>query len=305
MSEDLEAPEAPAFRSGFVAVVGRPNVGKSSLVNALVGSKVAIVSDRPQTTRFPIRGIADGPDHQIVFVDTPGYHRPRTALGERLNRRVDDAVSEVDAVLQVVDAAAGVGRGDAFVAEREVKPFTGPKLAAVNKVDLMRGRREVPELVAASRLSEFDHIVPTSARTGLGVEELRRAIVGSLPAGDLLFPVGTVTDQTVELRIAESIREKAVKITREEVPHSIAVVIEEIERDNETGFVTVSCRLLVERESQKGILVGKGGETLKEIGSKARLELEPLLGARMHLDIRVKVLKEWQRDPAALDRLGF
>jgi GTPase len=293
------------FRSGFVAVVGRPNVGKSSLVNALVGTKVAIVSDKPQTTRIPIRGIDDGPNHQIVFVDTPGYHRPRTALGERLNRRVDDAVSEVDAVLQVVDAAAGVGRGDAFVAGREVKPFSGPKIAAVNKVDLMRGRREVPELVAASRLAEFDHIVPTSARTGLGIDELRRAIVATLPEGDLLFPVGTLTDQTVELRIAETIREKAVQVTREEVPHSISVVIEELERDDETGFLTVSCQLLVERESQKGILVGKGGETLKRIGSAAREELERLLGARMHLDIRVKVLKEWQRDPGALDRLGL
>lgn len=305
MSDEADPGGTSPFRSGFVAVVGRPNVGKSSLLNVLVGTKVAIVSDKPQTTRFPIRGIADGPGHQIVFVDTPGYHKPRTALGERLNRRVDDVVGQVDAVLQVVDAAAGVGRGDAFVAEREVRSFGGPKLVAVNKVDLLRGHREVPELAAASRLAEFDHVVPTSARTGFGVDGLRRAIVAALPEGDLLFALGSVTDQPVEIRIAEAIREKALKVTREEVPHSVAVVVEEIERDNETGFVTVSCQVLVERESQKGILIGHGGETLKRIGSRAREELEPLLGARMHLALRVKVLEEWQRSPAALDRLGF
>jgi GTP-binding protein Era len=295
----------PAFRSGFVGVVGRPNVGKSSLVNALVGTKVAIVSDKPQTTRQPVRGILNGQGFQIVFTDTPGFHKPRTALGERLNRRVDDAVSEVDVVLMVVDAASGVGRGDAFVADREVKPFSGPKVCAVNKVDRLRRRGEVPELAAAAQLAEFDHIFPTSARTGRGLPDVRDVIVGLLPEGPPLFPTGQATDQPIELRIAEVVREKALALTREEVPHSIAVVADEVERDEETGLVRIACRLLVERESQKGIVIGRGGAMLKEIGTGARRELEALLGSKVFLDLRVKVMREWQRDERALDRLGL
>lgn len=295
----------PAFRSGFVGVVGRPNVGKSSLVNALVGTKVAIVSDKPQTTRQPVRGILNGPGFQIVFTDTPGFHKPRTPLGERLNQRVDDAVSEVDVVLMVVDAASGVGRGDAFVADREVKPFSGLKVCAVNKVDRLRRRGEVPELAAAAQLAEFDHIIPTSARTGRGLPDVRDVIVGLLPEGPLLFPTGQATDQPIELRIAEVVREKALALTREEVPHSIAVVADEVERDEETGLVRIACRLLVERESQKGIVIGRGGAMLKEIGTGARRELEALLGSKVFLDLRVKVMREWQRDEGALDRLGL
>jgi len=294
-----------AFRSGFVAVVGRPNVGKSSLVNALVGTKVSIVSDKPQTTRHVVRGVLTGPDFQAVFTDTPGYHKPRTPLGDRLNRRVEEAVAEVDAVLLVVDAASGVGRGDAFVAQREVAPFRGPKLCAVNKVDLLRRHAEVPQLQAASDLAGFDHVIPTSAKTGRGLPELRALIAAALPEGDPLFPQDQATDQSMELRIAEVVREKALVLTREEIPHSIAVVVEEIERDNETGFVTVSCRLFVERESQKGIVIGRGGGMLREIGTRARMELEEVLGARVHLEIRVKVQKEWQRDPVAMDRWGL
>jgi GTPase len=293
------------FRFGAVVVVGRPNVGKSSLVNALVGTKVAIVSDKPQTTRFGIRGVLTGEDHQIVFADTPGYHRPRTALGDRLNRRVEDAVSNVDAILLVVDAAAGVGRGDAFVADRHVRPFGGPKLCAVNKIDRLRGHAEVPQLQAASALADFDDIVPTSARTGQGLDVLRGVLVKALPAGPAMFPPTEVTDQPVELRVAETVRERALAVTREEVPHSVAVVVEEMDRDERTGFVRISGSILVERESQKGILVGKGGETLKDIGTAARRELERLFGSKVHLDLRVKVLKDWQRDPRALDRLGF
>jgi GTP-binding protein Era len=293
------------FRSGLVAVVGRPNVGKSSLVNALVGTKVAIVSDKPQTTRMVVRGITNGPDHQVVFTDTPGFHKPRTPLGERLNRRVEDAVADVDAVLQVVDAAAGVGRGDAFVAEREVTPFPGPKLCAVNKVDLLRGHAEVPQLAAAADLASFDHVIPTSATTGRGIDDLRSAIVEAMPEGVALFGPDQLTDQPIELRVAEIVREKALAVTREEIPHSIAVVAEEIERDPHTGLVRIACRILVERESQKGIVIGRGGEMLKRIGSRAREELELILGSKVFLELRVKVLRDWQRDPSAMDRLGL
>jgi GTP-binding protein Era len=294
-----------SFRSGLIAVVGRPNVGKSSLVNALVGEKVAIVTDKAQTTRFPIRGVLTTDDYQMAFTDTPGFHKPRTLLGERLNARVGDAVSEVDVVLLVVDAAGGVGRGDAFVAERQVVPHPGPKICAVNKIDRTPRPRLVPQLAAAAELADFDHIVPVSARTGQGLAELTDVLLVSLPQGDPLFPVDQTTDQGVELRIAEIIREKALAIAREELPHSIAVVVEELVRDSVTGFVTLSCTVFVERESQKGIVIGKGGRTLKEIGTAARYEVERLLGARIYLELRVKVLKDWQRDPAALNRLGL
>jgi GTP-binding protein Era len=294
-----------AFRSGFVAVVGRPNVGKSSLVNALVGQKVAIVSDKPQTTRLPIRGILTAKEFQIVFTDTPGFHKPRTALGERLNSRVGEAVGHVDVVLLVVDAEARVGRGDAFVAQRQVQPHPGPKLCAVNKIDVLRHHDIVPQLQAAAALTEFDAIVPVSARKGTGLIALRDALVQALPEGERLYPEGQSTDQALEFRIAEIVREKVLGLTKEEIPHSVAVVVDEMDRDDVTGFVTLSCLIYVERESQKGIVIGKGGHMLKEVGTAARKELELLLGAKVYLSLRVKVQKEWQRDPKAMDRLGL
>ena len=287
-----------------MAVVGRPNVGKSSLVNALVGTKVAIVSDKPQTTRHAVRGILNAERYQAVFVDTPGFHKPRTALGARLNARVEGTLGAgVDAVLLVVDAASGVGRGDAFVASREVAPFAGPKLCAVNKIDRFRGHDVVPQLEAAARLASFDHVVPTSARTGSGVDELRALIGGALPTGEPLFPFDVATDERLEIRIAEVVREKALALTREELPHSIAVVVDEIERDE--TLTRISAVVYVERDSQKGMVIGRGGEMLKGIGTRARLELETLLGSKVFLDLRVKVLKDWQRDERALDRLGY
>ena len=291
------------FRSGLVAVVGRPNTGKSTLVNALVGTKVAIVSDKPQTTRSDIRAILTTEDHQIVFTDTPGFHKPRTPLGSRLNQLVDEATEGVDAIVQVVDAAAGVGRGDAFVYERQVRDHGARALCAVNKVDLVRDRREVPQLQAAAALGDWDEIVPISAKTGNGVDTLLRLLVDGLPEGPALFPIDQVTDQTLEARLAEIVREKALAVTREEVPHSIAVVIEDIER--EEHVTRVPATIVVERDSQKGILIGRGGETLKTIGSRARADMEPIVGTKVFLELRVKVLKEWQRDPKALQRLGF
>jgi GTP-binding protein Era len=292
-----------SFRSGFVAVVGRPNVGKSTLVNALVGRKVAIVSDKPQTTRRDLRAVLTTEDHQIVFTDTPGFHKPRTLLGTRLNDLVGEATQGVDAVVQVVDAADGVGRGDAFVYERQVRGAAGAKLCAVNKLDAVRGREEVPQLQAAADLGEWDEVVPIAARTGRGVDLLRDLLVARLPEGPAYFPADELTDQPLEVRLSEIVREKALAVTRQEVPHSIAVVVEELERED--SITRVHASLIVERDSQKGIVIGKGGSTLKAIGSRAREEMEVALGGKVFLDLRVKVLKEWQRDPKALQRLGF
>jgi len=291
------------FRSGFVAVVGRPNTGKSTLVNALVGRKVAIVSDKPQTTRRDVRAVLNGDDYQVVFTDTPGFHKPRTLLGSRLNDLVGEATQGVDAVVMVVDAHAGVGSGDAFVFARQLKGFDGPKLCAVNKLDLLRNHDEVPQLAAAAELGDWDEVVPVSAETGRGVGVLRDLLLERLPEGPAYYPTDAVTDQSIEDRLAEIVREKALAVTRQEVPHSIAVVVEELEESQ--TMTTVHAALIVERESQKGIVIGKSGETLKKIGSRAREEMELVLGRKVFLDLRVKVLKEWQRDPKALQRLGF
>ena len=291
------------FRSGIVAVVGRPNVGKSTLVNALAGSKVAITSDKPQTTRRDIRAVWTTDDVQVVFTDTPGFHKPRTALGSRLNDLVGDAVVGVDLVLHVVDAAAGVGRGDAYVYEHQVAPSGAPAFAVVNKIDATRKHSEVEQLAAVAELGDYPEIVPVSARTGQGVDHLRSLVVARMPEGPAYFPADEVTDQPIEVRLAELVREQALAVTREEVPHSIAVIVEEIEREGE--LTSVHANLIVERNSQKGIVIGKGGATLRDIGTRAREEMERLLGNKVYLDLRVKVVKEWQRDPNAIERLGI
>jgi GTP-binding protein Era len=291
------------FRSGFVAVIGRPNTGKSTLVNALVGRKVAIVSDKPQTTRLGVRAVLSSDDYQVVFTDTPGFHKPRTLLGSRLNDLVGVATQGVDAVVQVVDARAGVGRGDAFVFERQLRDIGLPKFCAVNKLDLLRNRQEVPQLEAAAALGAWDEIVPVSAKTGRGLGVLLDLLVERLPEGPAHYPTDTVTDQALELRVAEIVREKALAVTRQEVPHSIAVVVEELEESD--SLTKIHASLIVERDSQKGIVIGNGGGTLKTIGSRAREEIERVLGHKVFLDLHVKVLKEWQRDPKALQRLGF
>ncbi len=290
-------------RSGFVAVVGRPNVGKSTLVNALVRRKVAIVSDKPQTTRRDVRAVLTAEGYQMVFTDTPGFHKPRTLLGARLNDLVGEATRGVDVVVLVVDAADGVGRGDAFVYERQLRAFEGPRLCAVNKLDALRNHEVIPQLQAAADLGEWDEVVPVAARTGRGVDLLRDLLVARLPEGPALYPAGEDTDQSLEVRLSEMVREKALAVTRQEVPHSIAVVVDELE--TEDGLVKVHASVIVERDSQKGIVIGKGGSTLKTIGSRAREEMELALGTKVFLDLRVKVLKDWQRDPKALQRLGF
>jgi GTPase len=291
------------FRSGFVAVIGRPNTGKSTLVNVLVGRKVAIVSDKPQTTRMGVRAVLSTDNHQIVFTDTPGFHKPRTLLGSRLNDLVGDATKGVDQVVQVVDAQAGVGRGDAFVFEHQLRDFAGPKICAVNKLDVLRNREEVPQLEKAAALGGWDEVVPVSGKTGRGVGVLLDLLVERLPEGPAYYPADTVIDQPLDVRLAEIVREKALAVTRQEVPHSIAVVVDELEESD--TLTKIHASLIVERDSQKGIVIGKGGETLKTIGSRARQEIERVLGHQVFLDLHVKVLKEWQRDPKALQRLGF
>jgi GTPase len=300
----VNAATTETHRAGVVAVVGRPNVGKSTLVNALVGEKVAIVSDKPQTTRRDIRAIRTTDEAQIVFTDTPGFHKPRTALGVRLNALVGDAVAGVDVVVLVVDGASGVGRGDAYVYEQHVAGANAPaRMCAVNKIDRIRHHEVIPQLATAGELGDWDEIVPVSAVGGIGVDTLLDLLVARMPAGPALFPGGEVTDQPLEVRIAELVREQALAVTREEVPHSVAVVIEEIEHEDTLERIFAS--IVVERDSQKGILIGHGGQTLKAIGSKAREQIEQLVGERVFLDLRVKVMKEWRRDPKMLDRLGF
>jgi GTP-binding protein Era len=242
-------------------------------------------------------------DAQAVFTDTPGFHKPRTELGARLNDVVGDAGEGVDAILHGVDAAAGIGRGDAFVFEHRVRPHRCPKICVVNKVDLTGHRRVVPQLAEAAEIGDFDEIVPVSAKTGSGIDRLRSIVLALLPEGPPLYPTDTLTDQPLDVRLAEIVREKALAVTRQELPHSITVTVEELELDETLAKVHAS--LIVERDSQKGIVIGKGGQTLRTVGARAREEMELLLGTKVYLDLRVKVVKEWQRDPKALERLGY
>ena len=298
-----EAPEDTGFRSGFVAVVGRPNVGKSTLVNAMVGDKVSITSDKPQTTRGAIRGVLNQPGVQVVLVDTPGYHKPHNLLGSRLNEVVRSAWSDVDLALFLVDGRSGVGSGDAKVAA-DLQQSKCPTFCVVNKVDVMKPHLIARALSAVGELGDFDEYVPVSALTGDGVDLLTRLIVDKMPAGPLYFPEGTSRDQPPPVFVAELVREKLLGKTREELPHSIAVITEEYqERDD--GLIEIRVLIYVERESQKGIVIGKGGATLKEVGTEARLEIETLFGRKVFLEMSVKVEKDWQRHAHALERLGF
>jgi GTP-binding protein Era len=296
------------FRSGFVSVVGRPNVGKSTLVNRLVGRKVAITSDRPQTTRTAIRGVRTTATSQIVFLDTPGIHKPRTPLGERTNARARETLGEVDVVCLVVEANTPIGRGDRFVAEL-VRAAASERILVVNKTDVATRTDVVDHLAMATEaLGEFDAYVPLSAATGEGVDGLVAELESRLPEGPMYFPDGEVTDQPETFLAAELVREQLLKVAREELPHSIAVVVEPLDEDEEPepgATLRLLAVIRVERESQKGIVIGKGGAVLKEAGTNARHELEALLGVPVYLETRVKVDPDWQRRPKALDRLGF
>ncbi|MDT5008369.1 MAG: GTPase [Mycobacterium sp.] len=296
------------FRSGFVCFVGRPNTGKSTLTNALVGAKVAITSNRPQTTRHTIRGIVHREDFQIVLVDTPGLHRPRTLLGKRLNELVRNTYSEVDVIGLCIPADESIGPGDRWIHEqiRAVAPRT-TLVAIVTKIDRVPKERLAAQLIAASELVGQDtEIVPVSATTGEQVDVLIGVLVDQLPPGPAFYPEGELTDEPEEVLMAELIREAALEGVRDELPHSLAVVIEEVSpREGRDDLIDVHAILFVERDSQKGIVIGKGGARLREVGTAARTQIEKLLGTKVYLDLRVKIAKNWQRDPKQLGRLGF
>ena len=278
------------MRSGFVAVVGRPNVGKSTLVNRILGTKVSIVSDKPQTTRTQVRGVLNRADAQVVFVDTPGVHKPRTLLGTRLNEAAVSAVGDVDVVVFVVDATAPLGTGDRFVASR----LPADAIVAVNKVDAASRREVLAQLAAAGELDRSEYF-PVSAATGEGVEALVDAIVARVPEGPAYYPDDMVTDVPEAFWVAELVREQLLAVTRDELPHSIACQVTEWE------WPRIRCEIVVERDSQKGIVIGRGGSVLKEVGTRVREQLPP--GA--YLELFVKVDKDWQRHPRALQRLGY
>ncbi|MEZ0367366.1 GTPase Era [Mycobacterium sp. pUA109] len=295
------------FRSGFVCFVGRPNTGKSTLTNALVGAKVAITSNRPQTTRHTIRGIVHRENFQIILVDTPGLHRPRTLLGKRLNDLVRDTYAEVDVIGLCIPADEAIGPGDRWIVEqiRAVAPKT-TLLVVVTKTDKVSRDKLAAQLVAVSELAPEAEIVPVSAISGEQVDVLIDVLAAALPPGPAFYPDGELTDEPEEVLMAEFIREAALEGVRDELPHSLAVVIEEVRpREDRDDLIDVHANLYVERSSQKGIVIGKGGARLREVGTTARRQIEKLLGTKVYLDLHVKIAKNWQRDPKQLGRLGF
>ncbi len=291
-------------RAGFVTFVGRPNVGKSTLMNALVGEKVAITSSKPQTTRHAIRGIVHREDGQIVIVDTPGLHRPRTLLGQRLNDLVAHTLSEVDVIALCLPATDKVGPGDRYIVESLERYPKATKIAVVTKTDAATPTMIAERLLEVNELADWATIIPVSALEGDQLELLMDQIHALLPESPPLYPADSNTEQTDEVRIQELIREATLEGVADELPHSIAVTIDEM-NEREDGLLNIFANLWVERDSQKGIIIGKGGQKLKDIGQRARAEIEAFLGRRVHLAIQVKVSKEWQRDSKKIDRLGL
>ena len=301
--------EQQPHRSGFACLVGRPNAGKTTLTNAMVGTKVGIVSNRPQTTRHAIRGVVSRPEGQLVLVDTPGLHKPRSLLGRRLNDVVRDTLADVDVVVLCIPADQPVGSGDRFIA-RQLQGLRAPVVVAVTKTDAASKKQVAEQLVAASSLVEAAEVVPVSAVAGDQVELLEDLLVRLLPEGPPLYPHEQRTDDDTERQIAELVREAALEKVRQEVPHSLAVTVEELIRRPDpkrpgSELVEVHALLHVERPTQKPMLLGKGGQTIKAIGTEARAGMEALLGARVHLELHVTVLGEWQDDPKKLNRLGY
>ncbi len=304
----MEYGEEKDFRAGFVAVVGRPNVGKSTLTNAMVGHKVAITSNRPETTRHNIRGIVQRPNGQLVVVDTPGFHRPRTLLGKRLNEMVQEALVDVDAVLVCFPADQKVGPGDRYIT-RESAHAGGKRIAVATKMDEVSKTRLAEHLLEISTLDSWDEIVPVSAKTGENLERLIDVLVAQMPVSPPLYPEDEITEETEETLIAEFVREAALEGVHHELPHSVAVQVTEIlerpGKDGKQGVLDVHVTIYVERDSQKAIIIGKGGSRLKEIGTVSRRQIEELLDRRIYLHLHVTVAKNWQTDPKILARFGF
>ena len=290
-----------SYRSGFVAFVGRPNVGKSTLTNAIVGSKVAITSSKPQTTRRAIRGIRTEQSGQLIVVDTPGFHKPKTLLGKRLNSVVEETLTEVDVICFCTPANEALGPGDQMIVDEISKFKRTKKIAIVTKQELASKEQVARHLLQVSQLTEWDEIIPVSAVTGEQIERLIELLISHLPEGPALYPADAIDEQSVEDITCELIREAALEKLREELPHSLAVTVDEISEDGKKIFAS----LWVERDSQKGILIGKGGQQLKAIGSDARKEIEERLGEKVFLSLQVKVASNWQQDPKKLGKLGF
>jgi GTP-binding protein Era len=292
------------YRAGFACFVGRPNAGKSTLTNAIIGQKIAITSSKPQTTRHVIRAVLHRPDSQLVLVDTPGLHRPRTLLGERLNDLVREVWSEVDVVGLCIPADEPIGKGDRFIAG-EIAELRATVVAVVTKIDLVPKAEVARQLVAVSELADFADIVPVSAVTGEQITELVDVLSRHLPESPQLYPDGMITDEPEQVLIAELIREAALEGVRDELPHSIAVVVEEMLPAEDGAIMRIFADVYVERQSQKAIVIGARGTRLKEVGTRSRREIEELLGERVYLDLHVRVAKDWQRDPRQLRKLGF
>ncbi len=297
----------PGTRSGFIGLAGRPNVGKSTLANALVGSKVAIVSDRPQTTRRAVRGVATAPDGswQMVLTDLPGVQKPRDVLTERMQRRVERELADSDAILFVLNGEQGIGPGDRFIASMiDAGRPQAPVICAVNKIDRLKRHELIEALTAAAELEVVDEVFPISARRGNGVDELRERLTELMPPGPLMYPAGDTTDLPSEVHLAELIREQVLRRTRDEIPHAVEVEVDSIDA-REDGLIEVKADIWAESQSQKKILVGKGGKMVREVGTAARREIERELGAKVFLELKVRVREHWRRDESLLDRLGI
>ena len=292
------------FRSGFVTFVGRPNAGKSTLLNAVMGQKVAITSRTPQTTRHRFRAVYDTDEMQLVMVDTPGLHKPGDTLGEQLNESALQALADVDVVAMLVDASAPIGRGDEWVA-RQLEGHSCKKVLVISKTDLVKKAVVREQLKAGKQLAAFDESICLSARQRVGVDEFVQLLYSLLPNGPRWFPKGTGLDQPDEVIIAEFVREKILRSTFDEVPHSVGVVVEQLERDPKSGFMKVWAVVYVERKSQKGIIIGHGGSKIKQVGTQARADLERLFGVHMHIDITVKVKKDWRNDASQIRKFGY
>ncbi|MBB3109008.1 GTP-binding protein Era [Paenibacillus phyllosphaerae] len=291
------------FRSGFVAIIGRPNVGKSTLINEMIGQKIAIMSDKPQTTRNKIHGVYTGDNYQIVFLDTPGIHKPQHKLGDFMNKSAVGTLGEVDAALFLIDAAEGLGGGDRFIIE-QLKKVNTPVFLVMNKIDKIHPEALLPLITQYKELHDFAEIIPISALQGNNISTLLTVLTRYLPEGPQYYPADQVTDHPEQFVVAELVREKILHLTREEIPHSIAVAIEDM-RVQENGVVYIGAVIFVERDSQKGIVIGKQGSLLKEVGKQARRDIELLLGSKTFLELWVKVKKDWRNQDRMLKDLGF